>query len=398
VRRSTVTSTQINSFIRTNYTKLDDHQLASKCGISKAAIEHRRLRMGLHREKQYQPIEETVQEFAEKRKSKIDDNKFKRLLEAHEALKRSYDAHTVLRSASIDTHAIAPARRQKGVSGEATIVALLSDTHLEETVRPEMTNGLGGYNLDIAKSRFEQYFRTLLRLIEIEQKATPINNLVLALLGDYISGDIHEELLETCSLQPMDAILRAQDWIASGIQYLLDKSDLKLTIVCHSGNHARTTKKIRHSTEPGHSIEFLMYNNLARLFEKEKRITWVVPEGYLSYLKVYNLTLAFHHGHNVKYGGGVGGITISMNKAIAQWNRARAADIYCCGHFHQVFDGGSFVVNGSMIGYNAFAIAIKAAFERPAQILFAIHSKLGKYMVRTIYFDGNNIRQHSTGE
>jgi hypothetical protein len=74
-------------------------------------------------------------------------------------------------------------------------------------------------------------------------------------------------------------------------------------------------------------------------------------------------------------------------KAIAQWNRGRSADIYCCGQFHQVFDGCNFVVNGSMIGYNAFALAIKAAYERPAQLMFAEHSKLGKYMIRQIYFD-----------
>jgi hypothetical protein len=86
-------------------------------------------------------------------------------------------------------------------------------------------------------------------------------------------------------------------------------------------------------------------------------------------------------------GSPVGGMTIAMMKAIAQWNRGRSADIYCCGQFHQVFDGCNFVVNGSMIGYNAFALAIKAAYERPAQLMFAEHSKLGKYMIRQIYFD-----------
>lgn len=68
---------------------------------------------------------------------------------------------------------------------------------------------------------------------------------------------------------------------------------------------------------------------------------FIIPQSYLSYIQVYDKTIAFHHGHAVKYAGGVGGITISMNKAVAQWNRTRVADIYCCGHFHQVFDGGS---------------------------------------------------------
>ena len=63
-----------------------------------------------------------------------------------------------------------------------------------------------------------------------------------------------------------------------------------------------------------------------------------------------------------------------MNKAIAQWNRSRAADIYCCGHFDSVFDGGNFVVNGSMIGYSPFAVAIKATYEPAAQVMVAIRN------------------------
>jgi hypothetical protein len=375
----------INSFIRKNHQKMDDAELARNCGVSKNAIQQRRYRLGLNgKTKEYVPIEDEIEAHVGKKRDKVDEDRFKRLLEAHERLQRAFQAKTTIGEAQPQTHLIRP---HKGSGGEATIVALLSDMHLEETVKPENTNGLGNYNLELAEKRFDQYFRVLLHLIQLEQKNTEIRTLVLAILGDAISGDIHDELLETCSLQPMQAVIKAQDWIVSGINFLLKNSKLNIVLVCHSGNHARTTKKSRHTTEPGHSLEFLMYNNLQRLFAHEKRTKWIVPEGYLSYLNVYGTKLAFHHGHNVKYGGGVGGITISMNKAIAQWNRSKQADIYCCGHFHQVFDGGNFVVNGSMIGYNAFAVAIKAAYERPAQIMFAIHSKLGKYMTRQIYFD-----------
>jgi hypothetical protein len=91
-------------------------------------------------------------------------------------------------------------------------------------------------------------------------------------------------------------------------------------------------------------------------------------------------------GARIRYGGGVGGLTIPANKAITQWNRLKHADFDCFGHFHQAFDGGTFISNGSMIGYNAYAISIKAAYEEPVQMLFGIHSKLGKYITRSIKF------------
>jgi hypothetical protein len=75
-----------------------------------------------------------------------------------------------------------------------------------------------------------------------------------------------------------------------------------------------------------------------------------------------------------------------MNKAIAQWDRGRKADLSLCGHFHQIFDGNNFITNGSLIGFNAYAINIKAAFEPPAQVYFGIHSKHGRILNRKIVF------------
>lgn len=328
-------------------------------------------------------IEYEITDRAEKRDIKEYKRRYDEIFSRLEKVQRDLDASLEIREHQPEIIIPIP---PKATNGEATVIALLSDTHIEETVKAATVNGMNDYNLDIAERRFRSYFTTLLQLIRIEQEATPINHLVLALLGDFISGDIHEELLETCSLAPMDAILKSEDWLVSGIQYLLDNSDLKITLPCHSGNHARTTKKTRHATEAGHSVEWLLYHHLQRHFRHEKRITFRISPSYLSYMQIYDKTIAFHHGHNVKYGGGIGGITVSMNKAIAGWNRSRPADIYCAGHFHQVFDGGNFVQNGSMIGYNAFALAIKAPYEEPAQVIFAIHSKYGKYLSRTIKF------------
>jgi hypothetical protein len=69
-------------------------------------------------------------------------------------------------------------------------------------------------------------------------------------------------------------------------------------------------------------------------------------------LQIYDVTVRFHHGHSIRYAGGVGGIYIPTNKAIAQWNKGRHADLDVFGHFHQLRDGGNFICNGSLIGYN----------------------------------------------
>jgi hypothetical protein len=107
----------------------------------------------------------------------------------------------------------------------------------------------------------------------------------LALLGDFISGNIHDELMETCRLLPAFAIMRAQDVLASGIQFLLDNTDCHFTIPCTPGNHSRITKKQRHATEQGNSLETYMYHNLARHFQGNKRVTFLIADGYHLYLR-----------------------------------------------------------------------------------------------------------------
>lgn len=274
----------------------------------------------------------------------------------------------------------------RGGGTEATAFWVASDWHVEENVDPRVVSGLNKYNLDTAKARATQFFQHGLRLTNLLAQDVKLPTIVLALLGDFISNDIHEEVAEVSEIAPAHAVTFARDLIASGIEHVLEHSDYNLVIPCHSGNHGRTTKTTRFATENGHSLEYLMYLLLAAHFRSEPRVKFIVSEGYHSYLTCYGRTVRFHHGHAVKYGGGVGGLFIPAYKAIAQWNKARRADLDVFGHFHQSKDGGNFLCNGSMIGYNAFALSIKADYEPPQQTLFLMDNKRGRTCTWPIRF------------
>lgn len=284
----------------------------------------------------------------------------------------------------LNTFTIAP--KKGSHTSEGTVVMVASDWHMEERVGAEV-GGLNTYSLDIAHQRAERFFQSGLRLVQLLQQDLTISSIVLALLGDFISNDIHEEFTDVNDLQPVHALVYAQSHLISGIQFLLDHFDGQIVLPCHSGNHARTTRTTRFSAENGHSLEYLMYLHLANHFRHESRVQFIVPEGMHSYMQVYDTTVRFQHGHAIKYGGGVGGIFIPTFKAIAQWNKGRHADLDVFGHFHQSKDGGNFVCNGSLIGYSAFALSIKADFEPPRQTLFLIDKKRGRTCTWPIIVD-----------
>lgn len=303
-----------------------------------------------------------------KDKKKRTDKKYQALLELNEKKTRQIEAFKAIQEVQI--YSIPKASIN---SGDATAVVLCSDFHSEERVRSSDVNGLNEYHLDIFDERADKFFANTAKLVRTMQKSIHIKTLVLALLGDYITGNLHEENVETCQLGVMEALLNAQNKIASGIRHILANTNVNLVIPCHSGNHARITKKQRHATDADNSLEYVMYHTLAGIFANEKRVKFLISPSYHSYLDINGFTIRFHHGHDIRYAGGIGGLTIPVNKAIANWNTIKQADLDCFGHFHQQFFGGNFICNGSLIGFNGYAVAIKAKFERPRQAFFLVN-------------------------
>ena len=268
---------------------------------------------------------------------------------------------------------------------ESAAVFVWSDWHLEERVYPEQVSNKNEYNLKIFDERFLKLLHGCMAWYKIESTKTTILTIVLALLGDFITGSIHEDLAEANQLAPADAIHRAYSKIVTAIKFILENTpkNVSLVIPCHSGNHGRMTKEQRIATESGNSLEYFMYLMLQDYFDGEKRIKFIVQPGYHSYVSFFEgmYDVRFHHGHQINYQGGVGGITIPVNKAIAQWNKAKPVNLDVFGHFHTKFDGGNFVSNGSMIGYNPYAVSIKASFEKPCQQFFLVNREYAEKTV-----------------
>lgn len=266
---------------------------------------------------------------------------------------------------------------KKDKSAEAAAVLVVSDWHVEETVDPKTVSELNSFNLEVADQRIEKLTQSALRLTEIERGGTDIPVLVLGLLGDLMAGYIHEELREENSLSPTQTLLWLRERVTRMIRTIRDKGNFREIIIpCSYGNHGRTTIKPRHSTAYKNSYEWLLYKILEQDFTDG--VTWLIGESYHTYLDVYGKTFRFHHGDSVRYQGGIGGLTIPLEKAIASWNKARVADLDIFGHWHTSQQNPKWISNGSLIGYNAYALSIKAGYELPQQTYFLFDKKRGR--------------------
>jgi hypothetical protein len=275
---------------------------------------------------------------------------------------------------------------KKSEPRDVAVVVPATDWHTEEKVTAETTNGKNVFNLAEAEARIERYYQKIVRLCKWQSHLAPINAIWHPLLGDLMSGFIHEDLMETNALSPTEACLFLQEMICSGLDYLQRETTVPICIpTCH-GNHGRTTQKKRIKNGYVNSYEWLLYSTLAKHYSMSNRVYFRVGKGYHNIQEIMDRKIRFHHGDALRYAGGVGGITIPVNKAIAQWDKVQAVDFDIFGHFHTHLVGyPKWVSCGSLMGYSEYSVAIKAEFQHPTQTFIVIDRNYGMTVAAPIF-------------
>ena len=274
----------------------------------------------------------------------------------------------------------------KRKTGTRYAIALFSDAHIEETVKSASVMGLNEYNVKIARERIEKYFANLVSCLNTDK----VEYLLFASLGDTISGFIHEELSQTNELTPLEATFEAQNLIYNGLKYICDNTELKrIKFVGIVGNHSRVTNKIQHSNGYKMSYEWLMYKNIQKQAELEGLpIEFDIPESEMAIEDTSDgKRFLFIHGFQIKGSGNgtVCGIYPSLGRLSLKYGKVYKQDKIYLGHFHSCISIPNAVVNGSIIGYNSYALTNGFAYEEPAQMYELYDTNIGQLLTRQIY-------------
>jgi hypothetical protein len=265
---------------------------------------------------------------------------------------------------------------------EVIAISILSDVHIEELVAKSVVNNLNEYNLNIAGERVTRYFKRLMYMINQTRKSGyKVDNLVLGLLGDFITGYIHEELEESNQLTPVQATIFVQDLLVKGIKFLSEEGNFsKIIIPCVPGNHGRTTSRKRFATGYKNSYEWLIYIGIKNLFSettKYDNVEFIIPESEFIYLDLFGRINKFSHGDHFNYQGGIGGLEVPLKKWVLRENAVIKTDMSWIGHWHQYIVLNKVRVNGSLIGYNSYTRAFGFEPEPPKMQFQLLDKKRG---------------------
>lgn len=264
-----------------------------------------------------------------------------------------------------------------------------SDWHWGENVQASQIGGVNTFNLEIAHARAKALIDNAIILLRDHLAYPDYPGIVFALGGDMISGDIHEELSVSNDLDIMPCVLDIADVLITCIDTLADEFG-KVFVPCVTGNHGRNTKKIRAKGRNYTSFDWLIYQFLARHFQRDMRITFQIPDGPDALYRIYRHRYLLTHGDQFRGGDGMIGALGPILRGDHK-KRSRNAqvdqeyDTMLMGHWHQLIQLKRVIVNGSLKGYCDYAYANNFPYEEPAQALWLTHPTHGITFSMPVY-------------
>jgi hypothetical protein len=266
-----------------------------------------------------------------------------------------------------------------------------SDWHTGEVVNPSQINHVNEFNMAIMRERVNALVESSIDLLRIISPKLEYPGIVCPLGGDMISGNIHDELTATNELNTMPTVLELFSILVGMINRLADVFG-RVFLPCVTGNHGRDTTKIWNKDRHATSFDWLLYSFLAKRFEDDKRITFLIPDGPDAYYRIFNHHYLLTHGDQFRGGDGMIG---ALGPIIRGDHKKRSRnsqidmeyDTMLIGHWHQYVHLNRLIVNGSIKGYDEYAYNNNFGFEPPQQALWITHPQWRMTFRMPVYVD-----------
>lgn len=274
-------------------------------------------------------------------------------------------------------------------TSHVTVCSMLSDAHFDEVVRPSEVNQLNAYDREIATARLKRYFERVISIPRDHFAGPEYDGAMVFAGGDMLSGDIHDELVQTNEDTILGTLLYWSEQLAAGFEMLAGfYPNVHSAWVC--GNHGRRTRKERAKLRARDSFDWLLAHMTQRACSAEN-VTWFIPEESDARVQVQNTKYLLTHGNlGFSGGGGIGGAwTAIMRGDIKRRQRESFGgdhyDVLLAGHYHTYRLGNEFVINGSLKGADEYAYTNSFGLEAPKQALWLETPSYGPFAHTPIF-------------
>lgn len=275
--------------------------------------------------------------------------------------------------------AYSPRAIPKKSAGKHEFVLLWSDTHAGEVVSEVETNGINSYDWRTMLARQEKIREAVFSYAD--NRPYEVTKLHVCMLGDMLSGEIHDELVESNEIPLAEAVVQfgldGSVWLESFLERFPE-----ISVSGVVGNHPRAKRKPQ-AKMAFNNADWIAYHSMRSYLGRSPKITWDIPKASAHPIEVCKRRLLLLHGDGIRssmpgvpWGGVVRRVT-ALDQQYA--SKGMPIDHYLLGHFHQanVVLQGRVVMNGSVKGPDEYSLKAFGGGSPPAQLLLTFHPKHG---------------------
>jgi hypothetical protein len=265
---------------------------------------------------------------------------------------------------------------------EEELILNLGDIHAGEVVKAEELNGLNEYNFHILTHRLKCLTNSVINIAKNKLSGYTFRKLHILGLGDWISGTIHEELVENAEGNVIEWTMNLAYIVAQMIRELAVEFE-EIEFVGVIGNHGRLHKKPRFKARYV-NWDYVCYQMLSALLAKQKNVKCTIPKSFWHIHEVNNHKFLLIHGDNINSNLGIP--WYGIQRMVANLKELLASkeqhfDYIMLGHFHNygLLDRvkGELVINGSLIGGNEYSVGKMFTSSEACQHFCGVHPKRG---------------------
>lgn len=181
------------------------------------------------------------------------------------------------------------------------VTLVLSDWHLAEVVRQADANGINRYNSMICANRLWTIVEKFKRIVQMHRAMYEITKINLLVLGDLISGSIHDEFVWSNDMSDQASQIMGARLLRMVVNEILSLG-IEVEVHCICGNHARTTKKLPTKNLVHTSLEWPVYEFTKMLFEGDDRVIFNVYTSQFARIDIFGHPVMIEHGIGVTNG------------------------------------------------------------------------------------------------
>jgi hypothetical protein len=287
-----------------------------------------------------------------------------------------------------------PSYKDLPVNSPVYAVSQFSDWHTGEVQEEDEVEGFNAFSPEIQDKRLADLDKITLNWVDYHRKVYRVDNHVIIVTGDLISGDIHEELRVTNAYPMPVQVHEAAKKLAVSIG---SRASHFKKITVHflvEDNHSRLTKKPQHKESGMNSMNYLVGIMTQQYLSKYENIEFNVYPVHEKVISVNGMQYLISHGHDIK--GWMGIPWYSIERKLGRETKARFQIImsqkeeelrrlreigfnkYLFGHWHTNFDHDIYACSSSLSGTTAFDHA-SGRYSVPGQPIWMVHPKWGEF-------------------